>query len=221
MKCKIVTFEEVYEMVRNLSTKVKISRYNPTTIIGLARGAWVPARLMCDFLGITDLISLKIEHWLETGKNKEEATIRYPLRVDLKDKELLVIDDIADTGKSLMTATEYLREFTPIDIRTATMQYLSKSKFKPDYFAEEVKNWKWFIYPWNWIEDTSTLVVRIMETEKVKEWTVEEIERGLKEAFTISWKKQTLNEIIEIMIERGQVKATKKGIKLQIKMETK
>ncbi len=74
MNCKIVTFAEVYAMVKKISREVEASGYDPTTIIGLARGGWVPARLMCDFLGITDLISLKTEHWLQTGKTKDEAT---------------------------------------------------------------------------------------------------------------------------------------------------
>ena len=91
MKCKIVTFNEVYSMVKEISEQVKATEFKTTTIIGLARGGWIPARLICDFLGITDLISLKVEHWLQTGKTKDEATIRYPLTADLKGKKLLII----------------------------------------------------------------------------------------------------------------------------------
>ena len=211
MNCKIVTFDEVYEMTSKVSEKVKTSGYKPTTIIGLARGAWIPARLICDFLGITDLISLKVEHWLQTGKTKDEATIRYPLTADLKGKRLLIIDDITDTGKSLIISTEYLKKFNPRDIRVATMQYIPQSKFKPDYFAEEVKVWAWFIYPWNWIEDTSTLIVRLMETKKGKEWSLDNIGGGLKEYFTIGWEKRMLKCIVNIMVERGQVEAVKAG----------
>ena len=139
MKCKIVSFQEVHEMVSHVAENVKVSQYHPTTVIGLARGGWIPARLICDFLGITDLLSLKVEHWLQTGKTKDEATIRYPLNVDLSEKKLLIVDDITDTGKSLITATEYLKKLNPAEMRTVTMQYLPKSKFRPNYFSEEVK----------------------------------------------------------------------------------
>ena len=64
MKCKIVSFEDVHEKIREVAEQVKASQYEVTTIVGLARGGWIPARLMCDFLGITDLVSLKVEHWL-------------------------------------------------------------------------------------------------------------------------------------------------------------
>jgi len=215
MKCKIVTFEEVYALVRNLSEKIRETKFNPTTIVGLARGGWVPARLMCDFLGITDLISLKVEHWLETGKTRDEATIRYPLMADLRGKQLLVVDDITDTGKSLIASTNYLRKFAPGHLRTATMQYMSTSSFKPDYFAEEVKVWTWFIYPWNWIEDTSTLIVRLMDTKKEEVWSSNAIATGLEELFEVRWNQKMMSHMLRIMDERGQIGRTKGGHRLK------
>ncbi len=213
MECKIVPFSEVYEMVKQVSDEVKASKYDLTTIVGLARGGWVPARLMCDFLGVTDLISLKVEHWLQTGRTKDEATIRYPLTADLTGKRLLIVDDITDTGKSLIASKKYLKKFKPEDIRVATMQYIPQSKFKPDYFAEEVKVWTWFIYPWNWIEDTSTLIVRLMGVQKEKEWSINDIEEGLADRFKIKWGNKMLKHILDIMAERRQVDALRFGRK--------
>lgn len=205
MKCKIVTFEEVHDMVRCVSEKVKESGYRPDTIVGLARGGWLPARLMCDFLGMTDLVSLKVEHWIETGKTKDEATIRYPLVADFSGRKILVVDDITDTGKSLIVSAEHLRRLNPEEMRIAVMQYIPESKFRPDYFAEVVKVWTWFIYPWNWIEDTSTLIVRLLGTEKDRVWGVDEISNGLKECFEIEWGREMLDYILKVMLERGQV----------------
>ena len=219
MKCKIVSFQEVHDMVRRVAGDVKASGYDPTTVIGLARGGWIPARLICDFLGITDLLSLKVEHWLQTGKAKDEATIRYPLNIDLSGKSLLVVDDITDTGKSLITSTEYLKQLNPSKMRTVTMQYFPKSKFRPNYFSEEVKEWVWFIYPWNWIEDTSTLIVRLMSIENGKNLSLLAINNGLKENFDIKWNKIMLMHILKVMAERGQVESMKKGRGVQYRLK--
>lgn len=206
MKCRIVTFQEVHDMVRKVSEQVKASGYRPDTIVGLARGGWLPARLMCDFLGLTDLVSLKVEHWIETGRTKDEATIKYPLTADFRGKRILVVDDITDTGKSLIASTEYLKRHNrPEELRVATMQYIPTSKFKPNYYAEEVRVWTWFIYPWNWIEDTSTLLVRLMSQRKDHTWSLEEVSRGLHENFEIKWSKRMLRYILGVMGERGQV----------------
>lgn len=219
MKCKIVTFKEVYNMTKRIAETVKTSKYQPTIIIGLARGGWVPARLMCDFLGLTDLISLKCEHWLQTGRKKDEATIKYPFKINLKAKKILLVDDIADTGKSLITSIEYLKQLNPLDLKTATMQHIPQSKFKPDYFAEEVKDWTWYIYPWNWIEDTSTLITRFMTTQKDRDWNIDNIEKGLEECFEIKWNKTMLRNILRTMIERGQIETKGKGKALAYKLK--
>jgi hypoxanthine phosphoribosyltransferase len=205
MKCKIVTLDEVHALVRQLSERVKASGYRPTTVVGLARGGWVPARLICDFLGITDLVSLKVEHWLETGRTKDEATIRYPLELDFSEKRILVVDDITDTGKSLIEATRYLRRLQPVAMKTATLQVIPQSQFKPDYCVEEVQEWTWFIYPWNWIEDTTTLIVRLMITEKDQGWSLKAIDEGLSRLFQIGWDTEFLKHILAVMVERGQV----------------
>lgn len=211
MKCKIVTFEEVHDMVKQVAEQVKASGYKPMTIVALARGGLIPARLMCDFLGITDLVTLKVEHWIETGKTKDEATIKYPLIADFSGRDILIIDDITDTGKSLIVSTDYLGNTSPRQTRVATMQYIPESKFKPDYFAEEVKVWTWFIYPWNWIEDTSTLIVRLLKTAKEKKWSLGEIMNGLRDDFEIEWNKAMLEYILKIMVERKQVELYGKG----------
>lgn len=209
MKCKIVSFKEVHSMVRKVSEKIKASGYKPTTIVGLARGGWVPARLMCDFLGLTDLVSLKVEHWLETGKTKDEATIRYPVTTSMVEKRLLVFDDITDTGKSLSTSIEHLKRLNPDDIRVGVMQYITSSNYKPDYYAEEVSDWYWFIYPWNWIEDTSTLIVRLLSDEEQRKMNLTSLNSGLQEDFGVKWDRKMLRYILKIMDERGQIEIRK------------
>ena len=215
MKCRILTFEEIYELSRQLANKVKDSNYLPTTIVALARGGWVPARLLCDFMGITDLISLKVEHWLETGRTKDEATVRYPLNTELKGKRLLIVDDVADTGKSLIAATDYLSRLKADSMKTATMQYFPSSEFTPDFYTDEVREWTWFIYPWNWVEDTSTLIIRLMEADKRKTWSSPKLNDELKNLFEIEWSQTMLQHILQTMVERNQVEDTEEGFKIK------
>jgi hypoxanthine phosphoribosyltransferase len=69
--------------------------------------------------------------------------------------DLLVIDDVTDTGETLSTAVSYLQEQNPFRIRTAVLHHKISSGFTPDYYAELVKDWRWIIYPWAVHEDIS------------------------------------------------------------------
>ncbi len=55
-------------------------------------------------------------------------------------KDCLIIDDIADTGETLL-------HYSKKGYTIATMYYHQQSKVKPDYYYEE-KGDKWIVYPW-------------------------------------------------------------------------
>ena len=62
------------------------------------------SRVLCDYLGVKDLVSLKIEHWGVTATPDGKAQIKYPFDIDLTGKNVLVVDDITDTGESMIIA---------------------------------------------------------------------------------------------------------------------
>ena len=55
------------------------SGYKPDSMVGLARGGWVLSRVLCDFLAVKDLVSLKVEHWGVTATPDERSTIERPV----------------------------------------------------------------------------------------------------------------------------------------------
>ena len=58
--------------------------------------------------------------------------------------DLLIIDDIADTGDTFLNLKEDIK--LP---KTAALHYKSTSKFKPDFFGKEVPgDFGWIVYPW-------------------------------------------------------------------------
>ncbi|ADN51222.1 phosphoribosyltransferase [Vulcanisaeta distributa] len=177
---RLVSWDEIAEWARVLSMKIKDSGWLPDIVVAIARGGYAPARLVCDYLGITDLISLQVVHWPSTAQVAEKAYIKYPLSVDLSGKKVLVIDDIVDTGDSIQLAKEHIeRNNKNVEVRTAALQWISTvAKFKPDYWAIEVRDWTWFVYPWNITEDTTNFIRRVLTEESKggkREWTLNEI----------------------------------------------
>ena len=168
---RLVSWEEIVEWSRGLAEKVRGSGYKPDMIVAVARGGYVPARLLCDFLDVTDLLSVQSQHWVEAARAAEKAILKYPYKVDARGKRILLVDDIVDTGETLMLAREFIeREWAPEEVRIAVLQWISPvAKFKPDYYHIEVKDWTWFQYPWTRLEDTMQFITRIFrEDERAK-----------------------------------------------------
>ncbi|MEM0458030.1 MAG: phosphoribosyltransferase, partial [Sulfolobales archaeon] len=147
---KQVSWNDIVEWSRGLARKILESGWIPDVVIAIARGGYVPARLICDFLGVENLLSLQSQHWTEAAKASERAIIKFPYTVDLRGLKALLVDDIVDTGESLLLAREYVQKnWKPEELRIAALQWISSvAKFKPDYYHIEVREWIWFQYPW-------------------------------------------------------------------------
>ncbi|MBP1922321.1 hypoxanthine phosphoribosyltransferase [Halorubrum alkaliphilum] len=162
--CTVTNWEYIYGLCRNVSNGVKRDEFQPDVVVALARGGWFAGRCICDFLGLDDLTSLKMEHYVGTAEKADEPQIRYPMpEGSVEGKDVLIIDDIADTGGSIRRAEEYVEDRNAGSVRTATLQLLGTSEFEPDFVGERLERWTWVVYPWNFIEDMIDIIEGAME----------------------------------------------------------
>ncbi|MES3517302.1 MAG: phosphoribosyltransferase [Natronomonas sp.] len=180
--CVVPDWEYVYSLSRSVSGDVRASSFEPDAVVALARGGWFAGRCLCDFLGLDDLLSLKMEHYVGTGQKTSEPQIRYPLAAgSLEDKDVLIVDDIADTGKSIERAEAYVRKQDVGTVKTATLQLLETSTTEPDFVGERLQEWVWVVYPWNFIEDMIDLLTGVMESADANTFDTAELQRRLSE----------------------------------------
>lgn len=208
VKTKLVTWEEIVDWSMHLAEIIRNDGYIPDIVVAVARGGFVPARLICDFLGVENLLSIQSQHWTEAAKMEEKAILRFPYKVNADELKVLVVDDIVDTGETLKLARDYIRDnWNPRDVRTAALQWISPvAKFKPDYYYIEVKEWTWFQYPWTRLEDTYQFIKRMMtetykETGK-REWTYSEIVEGFKQWYGIDVGDVYYTRALRVLIEK-------------------
>ena len=150
--------------------------------------------MFSDLLGNRDLLSLKVEHWTHTASKDAKAILKYPLQADLSGQKILLVDDLTDSGDSIILALEDIRKHNPKEVRTATLIHKKQSKIKPDYFAEEKNKWQWIILPWNQNEDLLNLSKKIIKEEG--KLTNQEIRKKLKQKHKLSIDQKTLNKIL-------------------------
>jgi|UniRef100_A0A7C1I3R1 hypoxanthine phosphoribosyltransferase len=184
---KLVTWNDVVDWSKKLARKIVDSGYQPDVIIGIARGGVTPARLLCDYLGVMDLLTIKVEHWVETAGHLEDAIVKYPFTANLEKKKVLLVDDICDTGRSIIVSKEYIeRNNKPEQLKVATMQYIKPvAKFVPDYYVDEVVDWVWYLYPWNQMEDTINLIKKILQEKPLVPRTIDDLKTLFRESYGI------------------------------------
>jgi hypoxanthine phosphoribosyltransferase len=134
-----------------------------------------------------------VEHWGITATPSEKAVLKFPLCTDIKNKNVLLIDDITDTGDTLRVSIEYLKSFDPKEIKTAVIIHKARSAIIPDYFVRKVVKWKWIIFPWHIWEDVTEFVRRIADSGI---HDAEEIKEALKQQYNIKVNIVTVREIL-------------------------
>ncbi len=161
---RLVEWKDIARWCSAIGEKVVESGFRPDAVIGLARGGWIPARLVSDELGVKQLISIRTQHWGVTASKDGKATLATTIQESVEDRKLLIVDDITDTGDSIKLAFEHASSLSPAAVRTATMLHINHSGFVPDYFAEEVdaNHWTWYVFPWNYGEDMATFIGNIL-----------------------------------------------------------
>lgn len=119
MEKLFLTWEDIENDINILCNKLKDRKFQ--FITGLPRGGLIPAVLISHKLDIT-YKSLNLSKAIIEG--------RY-----------LLVDDVADSGETLVDKKYdgYVK---------ATLHYKKHSLIKPDYYAREIPNDVWIVYPW-------------------------------------------------------------------------
>jgi len=195
MRCELITWNAVYRLSRTLAGKIRDAGFQPDVIVAIARGGYVPARILCDLLDIGALTSFRIEHYTAGAHRERSALIRYPLAVDLRGLNVLVVDDVSDTGDTLELALRHVTERGAAAIKVAVLHHKTASSFRPDFFAARVVKWRWIIYPWAVVEDITGFIRRMAQPPT----SVQEAAQYLERDFGLRVPRATLEDAYALL----------------------
>jgi hypoxanthine phosphoribosyltransferase len=165
---EIPTWSQIHNMLINQSKKILSDGFYPDIIIGIARGGWIPARLLSDLLEVNNLESIRIEFYLNIEKTRKNPVLTQKIQTKISNKTILLVDDVADSGKSLNLAKNYLLTEKNKEHKIATIYKKPQSKIEPDYYEKITKNW--IIFPWE-TKETAKKIYRKAKKEGEKKFT--------------------------------------------------
>ena len=152
-RAEYVSWPKMAAMGRTLAGRIIDSGFRPEVIVAIARGGYVPARILCDYLGVNELASLRIVHYRAGASKEKRARLVAPLNLPVAGKRVLLVDDLIDTGETFQVALAHLLALGVAELRSAVMLAKPGAGAEADFVARRLKAWRWVVFPWAAVED--------------------------------------------------------------------
>lgn len=180
---ELIDWNKLQNLTKILAKKVKESKYEPDVIVGISRGGWAVARLLCDYIGCKDIFSLDLKHW-----DKQVGSSF--LNTNLLEKKILLVDDIIN--RRSMQAIKSIASSKPDGIRILALFY-TKGAIAPDYYVEEISH-KALIFPWNFVDSVRRIIYKNLD--KFEKMSDKRIRSKIKKSFNIDVEERVIEEIL-------------------------
>jgi hypoxanthine phosphoribosyltransferase len=149
------SYNQLHEVVKQIAAEITENGVKIDVVIGIATGGWIPARILRTFLPHNGkfpkpLYSLGIINYDSEDNLLDNPTIvqDIPENIDFQNKNILLVDEVADSGGTFLRAKEYIEELFPKKLYTAVIHLKEASAFSPDFVGENAGN-NWIVYPWD------------------------------------------------------------------------
>jgi hypoxanthine phosphoribosyltransferase len=147
LRYRELTWGDITSALSRVADAITSSGYEVEVVVGILRGGVIPAVLVADRLGVRDIGVIDIKFYQAPGVTEKEPYLRQPLTLPIHGKNVLVADDISDTGLTLKLALDVVRHYAPRNVKTATLYIKPWTTLIPDYYAEITE--EWLVFPWD------------------------------------------------------------------------
>jgi hypoxanthine phosphoribosyltransferase len=145
---EILTYELFGQAARELAQTIADDGFRPDAVIGIARGGLPLAGALGYALDLKMLGSLNVEFYTGMGTTLD-APIVLPPTLDqdsLHGKSILLVDDVADSGRTLKLVVKLLRDGGS-EVRTVCLYSKPSTVEEPHYVWRKTS--KWIMFPWS------------------------------------------------------------------------
>lgn len=137
------------EACRDIARAIVADGFVPEVVVAIARGGLLPAGAIAYGLGIKNCGAINVEFYTGIGTVLDAPEL-LPPELDmtyLDGRRVLLVDDVADSGRTLDLAVRLLTE-QGAEVRSAVIYTKPTTIIRPDY------DWKdtalWIDFPWSW-----------------------------------------------------------------------
>ncbi|MDU0968520.1 MAG: phosphoribosyltransferase [Actinomycetaceae bacterium] len=159
---EILTWQGFGAGIRSLALQIHDSGWMPDLVVAVARGGLLPAGALSYALGVKACGTMNVEFYTDIEETLPEPVLIPPLMdvSALEGKRVLVVDDVADSGKTLDLVMQMVRDqgiptgdpaggamVQVSEARSCCIYVKSRSVIMPDYVLKHTD--KWINFPWS------------------------------------------------------------------------
>ena len=144
-----LTWQGFGDATRELSRTIVADGFMPDVVVAIARGGLLPAGAIAYGLGIKNCGAINVEFYTGIGTVLPDPEL-LPPEMDmayLDGRRVLLVDDVADSGRTLDLAVRLLTARGAI-VRSVVIYTKPTTIIRPDW------SWKdtdlWIDFPWSW-----------------------------------------------------------------------
>jgi hypoxanthine phosphoribosyltransferase len=139
-----VSWNTYHASAQKLAATLLACKEQVDEIVAISRGGLTLGHLLSDFL-LIPISTISIQSYTDI-QTRGELEITAKLQRSMREKRILLVDDVSDSGKTLKRAVTYLKRAGARQVTTVTMFYKPHSVFRPDYYAK--KTTRWILFPY-------------------------------------------------------------------------
>ena len=143
-----LTWDGFGDATRELARNILDSGFVPEVVVAIARGGLLPAGAIAYGLGAKNCGAINMEFYTGIGTVLDAPEVLPPeLDMDyLNGRRVLLVDDVADSGRTLALAVKLLQE-KGADVRSVTIYTKPTTIIQPDYSFKDTD--LWIDFPWS------------------------------------------------------------------------
>lgn len=142
-----------------LAKKLKAEKIDK--IVAISRGGLVVARILSDLL-LIPISHITIESYKDL-KRKKHAIITETPTSNFQRQTILIVDEIADSGRTFKRALSYFKNFQIKKIFTLALYIKSRTKPIPDFWSQKID--AWIIFPYE-VRETYEAFVKLFKSKE-------------------------------------------------------
>jgi len=158
-----LNWNDIFSITIKLSKKIADSNFYPDLMVAILRGGYIVAKILADIMDVKTIETLEIKFYKAIGETAERPIVVRPPSESFLGKKVLIVDDVADSGRTLQTAVDLVRLLGAKEIKTATLFLKPWSITIPDYYVSETDHW--IVFPWELGEVLRELTLKRVNTQ--------------------------------------------------------